>query len=114
MFVDRAEITVKAGNGEDVKLTESLARHYICGERRKNNDNDPKIANLADFPKAMAMIRDKSTPVLHTKDGEPLFELDRPFPPGTHTQWTRRTKEGKLNAYAWTDSGVLNGWHIRH
>ena len=109
----RSGASIDAACGEKVKLTESLVRHYVCGERRERNGNDPKISNLADFPKAVGMIRDPSVHVSHTLHGEKIVQPDGNYPKGTQTEWTRRTPEGRLNAYAWTDSGVLNGWHIR-
>ena len=106
----RTRATFQAANGETVKLSEYCVRHYVCGERRDRERDAPKIENLCDFPKAVDMMRDPHVSSWHELDGERITQP--PFPRKTQTHWSRKDKSGKLLAYAYTDSGLLNGWHF--
>lgn len=110
----RSGLTVESGvKGErPVKLTEFALRHYVCGERRK--DNAPKISNLCDFPLAVKAIRFPES-VRHSLKGQGVIPDEHGrYPDGTQTEYIRRPyRKLKLVASAYTDNGVLSGWRIQ-
>lgn len=109
----RSGATIKPGiEGEEpVKLTESALRHYVCGERRA----EPEIERLKTLPIAILAIR-KPDSVRHELDNMPVIPgKDGRFPKKTQTTYGRFVgKKDKMNVYAYTDSGVLSGWHIKN
>ena len=106
-----ATITPNASGEEPVRLTERPIRHYVCGERR-HHGGEPDIARLRSLPLAIKAIRECDS-FHHELDERRIAMMPGEKPPkGTQTIYERRSGPGKSKAFAYTDSGVLNGWQL--
>ena len=88
--------TVKDSVGRDTTFNRWLVSHYLFGDRRR--DNQPKVANLRELPRAIYAIRTRP-----------------PFPKVNNrgvAQYQYSLAKPKTRAYVYCDSGVVSGWHI--
>lgn len=96
---------------EPVKLTERPIRHYVCGERR-HRGGEPEVSRLESLPLAIKAIRESDS-YHHEMGGERVVRMPgEQLPKGTQTVYERKSGSGKSKAFAYTDSGVLNGWQL--
>ena len=108
----RSHATIKpnARGEEPVRLTERPIRHYVCGERRRGGE--PDVARLSALPLAIKAIRESEN-VYHEYLGKRTVRMPGvELPDGAQTIYERRSGMGKSKAFAYTDSGVLNGWQL--
>ena len=94
-----------------VKLSEHALRHYICGERR-HRKGEPEVSRLCELPRAIATIRNAESRHWLLDDKPTIvFPGDTPVK-GTQTVYTKRFGKNHARAFAYTNSGVLNGWQV--
>lgn len=63
-------------------------------------------------PTAIKAIRECDS-YHHEMDGERVIKMPgEKLPKGTQTIYERRSLMGKSKVFAYTDSGVLNGWQL--
>ena len=109
----RSHATIKpnASGEEPVQLTERPIRHYVCGERR-HHGGEPSVARLTSLPLAIKAIRECDS-YHHEIDGRRIVKMPgEQLPKGAQTIYERSSGPGRTKAFAYTDSGVLNGWQL--
>lgn len=106
-----AEIPSGVPGEQPVKLGERPLRHYVCGERRHRR-GEPDVARLRTLPQALAAIR-KCDRRHWELDDKPIARIGgESLPRGAQTVYVKRMAGRSATAFAYTDSGVLNGWWL--
>ena len=106
-----ATIRPNVSGEEPVQLTERPIRHYVCGERR-HHGGEPSVARLTSLPLAIKAIRECDS-YHHEIDGRRIVKMPgEQLPKGAQTIYERSSGPGRTKAFAYTDSGVLNGWQL--
>ena len=105
----RSNPTVKDAFGKDVRFSPELIGHYVDGRRRK--DNMPKVGNLCDLPVALYAVKHDPSPDLKFKRGAIPDPLDPPR--GTQRVYKTPASGGTMHAFAYVDSGLIQGWHVK-
>ena len=73
--------------------------------------NEPKVGSLRDLPLAIYAVRHDESPTLKFKQGAIRDPFDPPL--GTQRVYKTPTGNGTLSAFAYVDSGRINGWHVK-
>jgi uncharacterized protein YlaI len=94
-----------------VQLTEQPIRHYVCGERR-HRGGEPEVSRLTALPIAIKAIRESDSYHHELKQERIIRMPGEKLPNGAQTVYMRKSSNGKSKAFAYTDSGVLNGWQL--
>ena len=84
--------------GATISFDRWLVSHYLLGDRRR--DNEPKLGNLRELPRAVLAIRTRQPFPKPNKRGVAQFQYSLAHP--------------ETNAYVYCDSGVVSGWHVVH
>ena len=106
-----ATIRPNVSGEEPVQLTERPIRHYVCGERR-HHGGEPSVVRLTSLPLAIKAIRECDS-YHHEIDGRRIVKMPgEQLPKGAQTIYERSSGPGRTKAFAYTDSGVLNGWQL--
>ena len=105
----RANPEISDSEGRAIRFSDELVEHYVHGRRRKGNE--PKVGSLRDLPLAIYAVRHDESPTLKFKQGAIRDPLDPPL--GTQRVYRTPTGNGTLSAFAYVDSGRINGWHVK-
>lgn len=105
----RSNPTMKDTAGREIQFSDELIGHYVYGQRREGNT--PKVGNLCDLPLAIHAVRHDRHPELKFKRGA-IHDPMHP-PRGTQREYKTETGSGQLHAYAYVDSGKIQGWHVK-
>ena len=103
-----AGMDVRGSDGRNIRFDRFARDHYRFGLRRK--DNIPKPENLEYLPVAVFAVRHGTRTLKFPRGTTPDY-LNPPR--GTQAVYSLPFEGSIIRVYAYADTGLVSGWHVR-